>query len=99
MTQQTLQIKETNEGELYFELPDELLERLGWQEGDEIKFVEKNGGFMIKRTRYENVELELEEDELFEYMKSAHEQNMSFNDWVEHAIREVIDGLKNEEQD
>ena len=99
MTQQTLQIKETNEGELYFELPDELLERLGWQEGDEIKFVEKNGGFMIKRTRYENVELELEEDELFEYMKHAHEQNMSFNDWVEHAIREVIDGLNNEEQD
>lgn len=99
MTQQTLQVKETSEGELYFELPDDLLERLGWQEGDEIKFVEKNDGFMIKRTRYENVELELEEDELFKYMKQAHEQNMSFNDWVEHAIRMVIDGLDHEQQD
>ena len=46
-----LQIKENSEGDLYFNIPDNLLERLGWEEGDEIKFVEKDGGFVLTKVK------------------------------------------------
>ena len=32
-----LEIKENAEGELYFNIPDDVLSRLDWKEGDEIK--------------------------------------------------------------
>ena len=48
-----LQIKENSEGDLYFNIPDNLLERLGWEEGDEIKFVEKDGGFVLTKVNNE----------------------------------------------
>ena len=35
-----LQVKENDDGELYFDLPDDLLSELGWEVGDEIKFTE-----------------------------------------------------------
>ena len=85
-----LQVSETAEGDLFFALPDDLLDRLGWQEGDEVKFVEHKDGFIIKKTRYETVELEFEEDELFKFMKAAHEHNMSFNEFCEAAVQEAI---------
>ena len=44
-----LQIKENSEGDLYFNIPDNLLERLGWEDGDEIKFVEKDGRFVLTK--------------------------------------------------
>ena len=46
MNNEELPIKETDDGELFFELPDDLLNRLGWSEDDELKFVEKDGGFL-----------------------------------------------------
>ena len=46
-----LQIKENSEGDLYFNIPDNLLERLGWEDGDEIKFVEKDGGFVLTKVK------------------------------------------------
>ena len=50
-----LQIKENSEGDLYFNIPDNLLERLGWEDCEEIKFVEKDGRFVLS--------IEPEEDE------------------------------------
>ena len=46
-----LQIKENSEGDLYFNIPDNLLERLAWEDGDEIKFVEKDGGFILTKVK------------------------------------------------
>ena len=46
-----LQIKENSEGDLYFNIPDNLLERLGWEDGDEIKFIEKDGGFVLTKVK------------------------------------------------
>lgn len=93
MNVNTLQVKENEDGDLFFELPTALLDRLGWEPGDDVKFEEKNGGFLIKKKRYETVELEFEEDELFKYMKHAHENSMSFNEWIEHVLTEVIDQI------
>lgn len=86
-----LQVKETADGDLFFTLPNDLLDRLGWKEGDELKFVERGDGFVIKRTRYETVELQFEEDELFKFMKAAHELGMSFNEFCETAVQEAIE--------
>ena len=33
-----LQVKENADGELFFNIPDDVLERLGWEEGDGIEF-------------------------------------------------------------
>ena len=51
-----LQIKENSEGDLYFNIPDNLLERLGWEEGDEIKFVKKDYGFVLTKVKYKTIE-------------------------------------------
>ena len=86
-----LEIKEDDNGNLYFTLPDDLLDRLGWQEGDDLKFVEKDEGFIIKKVKYENVEIDLSEDDLFSLMQLAHAQNITFNQLVEQVIQERIE--------
>ena len=84
-----IEVKESSDGELYFNLPDDLLSRLG--EGDEIKFVERDGGFVIKKAKYENIELDIDDEELFKYMKHAHENLLSLNEWVEKCLSEFIE--------
>jgi len=82
-----LQIKENSKGELYFNIPDDVLERIGWEEGDEIKFVEQDGGFLLQKVKYESVELNFDEDELLKYMTYAHEQDITFNQLCERAVK------------
>ena len=86
-----LVVKETPDGELYFNIPDDLLDRLGWKEGDDIEFVEKDGGFILTKVRYENVELELEEETFTGVAKLAHENDITFNKQIELIMKEFID--------
>ena len=92
-----LEVKENIDGELYFDLPDDLLNRLGWAEGDDIKFVEKDGGFLIKKVKYESVELDFDKEDLLNYMTYAHNKNITFNELCEQAIKEKLDELEKEE--
>jgi len=92
-----LEVKENIDGELYFDLPDDLLNRLGWAEGDDIKFVEQDGGFLIKKVKYESVSLEIEDADLLKYMMFAHERNITFNELCETAIEEKLNELEKEE--
>ena len=92
-----LEVKENIDGELYFDLPDELLNRLGWEEGDDVKFVEKDGGFLIKKITYESVELDFDKEDLLNYMTYAHFKNITFNELCEQAIKEKLDELEKEE--
>ena len=89
-----LEVKESVDGELYFRLPDILLNRLGWEEGDDLKFIEKDNAFVIKKVKYETIELDFDEEELLKYMIHAHDKGMSFNEWVEHALEEIIKELQ-----
>lgn len=93
-----LQLKETADGELFFDIPDDVLERLGWEEGDKIKFTEKNGGFLIKKVKYETIELDFDDEDLLKYMKLAHEQDLSFNQWIENVILEYINNADSKEE-
>lgn len=92
-----LEVKENIDGELYFDLPDDLLNRLGWAEGDDIKFVEKDDGFLIKKVKYESVELDFDKEDLLNYMTYAHNKNITFNELCEQAIKEKLDELEKEE--
>jgi len=85
-----LQIKENSNGDLYFNIPDNVLERLGWEEGDEIKFVEQDGGFLLKKVKYESVSLDIDDEDLLKYMMFAHEQNITFNELCEEAVKEKL---------
>ena len=80
-------LKETTDGDLFFTIPDEMLERLGWKEGDDLKFEERNGSVLIRKVKYENVQLEFDDKELLKYMTYAHEQNITFNQLCEDAIK------------
>lgn len=85
-----LEVKESFDGELYFRLPDDLLKRLGWEVGDELKFMPQDDAFIIKKVKYANIDLDFDEEELLKYMMCAHEQNLSFNEFVEQALKERI---------
>ena len=51
-----LQVKENSDGELYFELPVELMIHLGWEVGDDLKFIEKDNGYLIKKVKKEKID-------------------------------------------
>lgn len=85
-----LEIKENAEGELYFNIPDDVLSRLDWKEGDEIKFAEKDGGFILTKVKYESIELDIPEEDLLTYMMFAHEQDITFNELCEEAVKEKL---------
>jgi len=91
-----LKLQETEDGELFFNIPDDVLNRLGWEEGDDIKFIEKDGGFLVKKIKYENIELEFDEEELLKYMQCAHEENITFNEFCERAIKAKLNDLDSE---
>jgi len=84
------EIKENEDGELFFRIPDDMLDRLGWKEGDEVEFVEKDRGFIIKKVKYESIDLDIPEEDLLKYMMFAHEQGITFNELCERAVREKI---------
>lgn len=80
-------LKETSDGDLFFTIPDEMLERLGWKEGDDLKFEDRNGSVLIRKVKYESVELEFDDEQLLKYMKFAHEKGITFNELCEEAIK------------
>lgn len=87
MIEKEIILKETADGDLFFTIPDEVLERLGWKEGDDLKFDEKNGSVLIRKVKYESVELEFDDKELLKYMMVAHEKGITFNQLCEESIK------------
>jgi bifunctional DNA-binding transcriptional regulator/antitoxin component of YhaV-PrlF toxin-antitoxin module len=96
MAEYEIELKETPEGELFFRIPDDALARLGWEEGDDLKFEERDGAVLIRKIKYESVELEFDDEELLKYMKFAHESGITFNQLCEDAIRSKLDEINSE---
>lgn len=47
-----VEVKEGNDGELYIELPDELLEETGWKEGTDVCWsVRSDGTIILKKDK------------------------------------------------
>ena len=88
-----IELKETDNGELLFRIPEETLNRLGWKEGDDLKFEERKGAVLIRKVKYENIELEFDDKELLKYMMVAHEKGITFNELCEEAIKAKLDEI------
>lgn len=89
----TVTVQEDSQSkDLFFELPSELMKGLGWKTGDDLKWNETdNGGFRLTKVKMETIELDFDDEELFKYMQLAHEKNISFNQFVEEALADVIE--------
>ena len=84
-------IKQRSDGELYFEIPEDCLNRLGWNEGDDLDFKDnEDGTFTLTREKRVLEQLEFSEEELFKYMKLAHEEDITLNQWIERVLKLVI---------
>ena len=87
-----VEVQKNEQDELFIDLPPSLMKELGWNPGDELKWEEAdNGGFRLKKVKYETVELDFDDDELFKYMQLAHERNQSFNEFVADALNTIVD--------
>ena len=49
MNKYKLSVKEDINGELFFEIPPQILAQLNWQEGDDIEFIEHPEGLMLRK--------------------------------------------------
>lgn len=86
-----IEVKENDNEELYFEFPPEVLKRLDWHEDDELKFTDnKDGSFTITKIKMTDIELDFTEEEYFKFLQAAHERDMTFNEWVQEAIQDMV---------
>lgn len=49
MNKHKLSIKEDVNGEMFFEIPPQILAKLNWQEGDDIEFIERSEGLILRK--------------------------------------------------
>jgi bifunctional DNA-binding transcriptional regulator/antitoxin component of YhaV-PrlF toxin-antitoxin module len=92
ISRKLLEVREHPDGDLYFELDQELLRDLNWKAGDSVEFTDnKDGSFSIKKAKYSTIELDIDDDNLLMYMKCAHEKDMSFNELTTEAVKEMLD--------
>ncbi len=85
-------VEQNEAGELYFEIPQEVLSRLNWKAEDDLDFHDNHDGtFTLTKVVRKNLELEFTEKELNRYMLQAHEENMSLNRWIEKVLKIGLD--------
>lgn len=51
MSTTSVQVIKNEDGDLCFELPDDLLDRLGWKIGDDIQFIETSGSLFLTKSK------------------------------------------------
>ena len=49
MTGYIIEVQEDNSGDLFIEFPDELIDELGWQEGDILNWDLKGSGIVLSK--------------------------------------------------
>lgn len=54
MTNYIIEVQETQDGELFIEFPDEIIEELGWLEGDVLSWDVKGEGIILSRVNEES---------------------------------------------
>lgn len=89
----TVDIKETSEGDLYFNLPDDVIERLDWKEGDELIWDHDpaNNQAMIRKVKYESFSLDLDDETFNGVAKLAHDNDVTFNKQIELMLQDFIE--------
>lgn len=88
-----IEVKKSEQtGDLYIELPKDVLDSMKWSTGDNVTLdIQHDRTIIIKKSRYQSVELDIDENELAKWMMAAHEENITFNQFVERALKEIIE--------
>lgn len=92
MKTKTIEVKQHEDSDdLYIEIPPDILDRLGWVEGDDVRFdMQQDGSMKITKRRTEEVELDLAEEDFQGIAMLAHERNVTFNDMCGIILEEAI---------
>ena len=54
MTSYIIEVQEDQDGELFIEFPEEIIEELGWQEGDILSWDLKGEGIVLSKLNNES---------------------------------------------
>jgi len=54
MTPYIVEVQESDNGDLFIEFPDDLIDELGWQEGDILNWDLKGGGIVLSKLNDES---------------------------------------------
>lgn len=54
MTSYIIEVQENQDGELFIEFPEEIIEELGWQEGDILSWNLKGEGIVLSKLNDES---------------------------------------------
>jgi len=100
----TCEVKETDDGELYIELPDSLMERMGWSENTELVWSETDSGSWVlaKKENMMNNQKDVTEfmaaaDQYIGTTPHLNENNEAqarlYIDLIDEEFRELCDGF------
>lgn len=88
------------EQQSYITLPDEIVESLGIEEGDEITIRERGNGVLeLVPKKYVEVPIELPDDVMLQLAMLAHEQNITLNQYINNVLREWMEREKVEQEE
>lgn len=54
MKTREIQLQTNDDGELVIQIPDDVLDNLGWNVGDDVVFISRENGFLIKKKESNN---------------------------------------------
>ena len=77
--------------DLYINLPDELMEEMGWNEGDDLTFeAQDDGSFLIKKVEYASIPVDLTGKDILALSLAAHEKGITLNDFIVEVLEESL---------
>lgn len=89
-TTYTLSVKH-EDGDAIIQFPEGILNKLGWKEGDDLRFVpQADGGFLIRKLNMQQVSIDMDEKDIHTLMEIAHERDITFNQLVQQVIEEKM---------
>ena len=81
--------------DLFFELPPDILKRLGWDENTELEWVDnKDGSVMLKQQSpvvMTEVEIEMSDSDFMRIAELAQQSNITFDQQVQQIMVEYIE--------
>jgi antitoxin component of MazEF toxin-antitoxin module len=74
------------------QLPDEIIEKFDLHPGDEVHFEIQDSGIIIMTfPKKKEIEIDIEDFELFKLMKLAHKRDITLNQLIEDVLRAEMD--------
>lgn len=88
--------KHPDTDDLFFELPPDVLQRLGWNECTELEWIDNKDGSVMLKKQDENVEMteveiELSDRDFMKIAELAQKSNITFDQQVQQIMVEYIE--------